>query len=54
MMSKKHYNKFTELFKNYRDKIPRSLIIDFANVLYNDNERFDYVRFYEAIDSQEP
>ena len=48
-MSKKHYNKFAELLKEYDGKIPISFIEKFTDILYEDNERFDYVRFMEAV-----
>ena len=48
-MSKKHYNKFAELIKKYQNDLPKMFIAEFTVILKEDNERFDFERFSEAI-----
>lgn len=53
MMSKKDYEKFAELFKKWFAEIPHDFVLEFCDLLKEDNPKFDLKRFLKAQDPRE-
>jgi hypothetical protein len=53
MMTRKDYVEVAKILSNHNKDIPpatfQSLIFHFAQMFYNDNSRFDTVRFENAV-----
>ena len=47
MVTKKHFEEIAKILGN--NKANDALIFDFSNLFYKLNNRFDRVKFYEAI-----